>query len=580
MSLDKIQQLVGSVTKSLEDSEKLFTPNLVSKLAKSLETYPSDQTLGAMFRVIGKMKDNNTLFIRRADLKQLYTKLFSRNTKFAELFSEELGPLPTLQGSKLMERDDAAELNPYQVGDQVLANALNSVFDKNQPLKLYSQKLANDAKKSVANTLDTWNLRPSKLEVSDGNDKFLVVRADYETPKGISSIYVPLEIRNNQVVEASIFMGNKGPQDLNHANLKQHLITQAGIKSAVTGTAILGILTNAATEHREISGAELALIRLNASRQTQSAFFDNQIVGQKMAQASQKDVELPKSNEFQSFEKQFTSARGQADFKFGPVAKTAREHVVRELMGCGHKNPQVAVAKVDQDTIFYSVALDAGRVGFTVPVKIANGKIVKPTVLLCNGTVSAFSQEGINELYVNNYNDYKAAAVASPQHELSSGDLLNNIRQALAQDNLPAAEDALNVLAQQDNKTAYLTGFQLLINGLSPLTKEASAEKDEAKKSKTLSELIDEYHANPTHEGMKAIEKAKKELEEQRKSHKKHACSMVLKNASSEHPICGHTGLPMHKVYQDQDGNCRPLYRRGMDETYQGAIFNTSKIFW
>ena len=87
MSLDKIQQIVSSLTKSVEDGERIATPILAAKLAKAVDVYPSDQTLGAMSRVISKMASNNALFIRRADLKQLYNKLFSRNTKFAELFS-------------------------------------------------------------------------------------------------------------------------------------------------------------------------------------------------------------------------------------------------------------------------------------------------------------------------------------------------------------------------------------------------------------------------------------------------------------------------------------------------------------
>jgi hypothetical protein len=535
MSLDKIQQLVGSLTKSVEDSERIPTPILAARLAKAVIAHPSDQTLGAMSRVISKMAANNTLFIRRADLKQLYTKLFSRNTKFAELFQDELGQVPTLQGAKTMERDEAVQVSPYQVGDQILANALQSVFDKHLPVKMYSQPLADHAKVSVATTLDAWNLRPTKLEISDGNDKFLVIRADYETPKGIASIYVPVEIDKNQITEASVFMGNGGPQELNHTSLKSYLTTHAGTKLAIDGTTILEVLTNATAEGREVSDAEIALTKLNATRQGKSEFFVNQVVGQKISEASKKDVELPKYNEFESFEKKFASARGQAEFSFGAeVIKVAGDHLTRELLGYGHKNPQVAVSKTEENTVFYSVALDGGRVGFTVPVKVSNGKIVKPTFMLCNGSVSSFSQEGINQLYVNNHSDYKAAAVASPLHELTSADLLNNIRKSLAEGNLVAAEDALNVLSNGDNKQAYASGFQLFMNGLN-IEKTASAPQA--------------------------------------------TCSLMISSSSSQHAICAHTGLPLHRVYQDKDGNCRPLYRQGMNENYEGAIFNNSKIF-
>lgn len=535
MSLDKIQQLIGSITKTVEDSHKIATPVLAAKLAKCLEEYPHDQTLGAMSRVIEKMASNNTLFICRADLKNLYQKLYSNNTKFAQLFGDELGQSPSEPELTVSVRDDAKNLNPYEVADPILSNALNSVFD-NVPLKMYSQALANKAIKSVNTDLDSWGLKPTSLAISDGSDKFLVIKADYETPKGITSFYIPIEINNNIISEASVFMGNAGPQELNHSNIKQYIISNAGSKLKINGTSILGVLTKAASENRDVSDAELALTRLYASRQGKAEFFQNQIVGQKIAEEAKKDIELPKSDEFVSFEKQFSSPTGVATFKFGPEKiNIARENIVRDLVSLGYKNYQVAVSDHNENTIFYSVSLDGGKVAFTVPVKIANGKINKPTVFLCNGSVSVFDKNNIDSLYVSNESDYKAAAAASPLFGLKPSDLINNIRLAVADGNTSRAEDALNVLANSGDEKAYATGFQIFLQGLSPKTAEASTQC---------------------------------------------SCSMIIKDSKvSQHPICGHTGLPLHKVYQDKEGNCRPLYRRGMDETYEAATFINAKIF-
>lgn len=579
MSFDKMAQLAGSLAQNVQDNERLPTALLNVKLARALQSYPSDQTLGAMSRVIGQMSSNNTSFIRRADLKKLYTKLHSRNTKFAQLFAEELGAMPELQGAKIMPRDDnASEINPYQVGDQILANALNSVFDKNLPLKMYSQPLADQAKTSVARTLNSWNLTPSKLEVAEGNDKFLVIRADYETPKGVSSVYVPIELVGKKVVDAAVFMGNLGPQELNHSTLKSYITAQAGVKSKITASAILNVLTVSATEKREISDAEMALIKLNASRQEQVGLNSTPILGQKFAAAARADVVVSKSAEADTFEAKFASPRGQAEFKFGAeVVKVAREHLTRELTGFGYTNSQIAIAKFDDTTLFYSVALDGGRVGFTVPVKVAGGKISKPTVMLCAGSVSSFSKEGINQLYVSNQSDYKAAAVASPSYNLKPADLVNNIRQALADDNLAAAEDALNVLSMTGNKQAYASAFDLFVNGLS-FKKEASGRcncensdcKHEAAGCKNKAGDKKALYVGALCDGCAEKMPAK--------YMKKGACSMLLKNATSQHPICGHTGLPAHKVYQDKDGNCRPMYRQGQDDTYEVGTFNSTSI--
>lgn len=535
MSLEKLNKLVGSLAKSLDGNEKLATPVLSAKLNKCLKVYPGDQTIGSMARIINKMADNNTLFINKSDFKGLYQKLYSYNTKFAEFFQDELGmniPEVEVINSK---QDESTTIDPYEVGDQVLASALDSVFDKQLPVKMYSKVLAAKAQQSVMSTLDSWNLKPSLINVADGSDKFLIIKADYDTPKGITSFYVPVEISNNKITEASVFMGNSGPQDLNNTNLKTYLTTYAGSKLKIDGSSILSLLTEASSEKREISDAEVALTKLNATRQGKSEFFQNQIVGQKIDAASQKDVELPKYDEFESFEKSFTTPYGVAAFQFGADnLKIARENITRELIGFGYTNPQVTITASDKQTVFYGVSLDAGKVAFTIPIKIVNGKLNKPNIILCNGSALPLCKDSVNTLYINNQTDYKVAAAISPQFGLKPSDLIDNIKVAISNGNHVQAEDALNILASSGNEKAYAQGFQIFLNGLSG--------KTASKKEET-------------------------------------SCSMIVKSSSSQHPMCGHTGLPVHKVYQDKDGNCCPLYRKGMATSYEGAFFNNSKIF-
>lgn len=540
MSFEKIQQLVGSLAKTLEDNQKIATPVLAAKLAKCLEIYPEDQTIGAMSRIIEKMADNNSIFIKKSELKQLYTKLYSRNTKFAKLFSDELGLSETeaterpLAGQKYSSQDSA--INTYEYADPILSNALNSVFDKSIPLKLYSEVLADKAKIAVGSTLDAWNLRPSNLTIDNGNEKFLVIKADYDTPKGVTSFYVPVEVSDNKLAEASVFMGNVGPQELNNTNIKSYLRKFAGSKLKVDGKSILGVLVTATSENREVSAAELALTRLNASRQTKSEFFQDQVIGVKVAEAAAPEIQFPKSDEFKSFEDQFSSPYGQAAFNFGEdKVKIARDIIARELLSFGNKNPQIVVTGSDKNTIFYGVSLDAGTIAFTVPVKISNGKLQKPGILICNGSMSSFDKSGIDKLYLNNQTDYKVAAAASPQFGLKASDLIDNVRSAIAEGNTAKAEDALNVLSNTGDAKAYAIAFNIFVSGLG--SKIANASSEESK------------------------------------------CSLMVKNASSSHMICSHTGLPVNKVYQDKDGNCRPLYRRGMDESYEGASFMNAKIF-
>jgi hypothetical protein len=331
-------------------------------------------------------------------------------------------------------------------------------------------------------------------------------------------------------------MGNTGPEDLNHKTIKAYLTQQAGSTTKVGAKDILSALTSATTSKREVSAAELALTRLNATRQGKSEFAGSPDLwlGLKIEAAPKKDIAVPKEDIFSSFEEQFSTPKGQASFQFGAEKVTAgREHITRELQSFGFSNPQVVVTRSDNETIFYGVSLDTGKTAFTVPIKIAKGKLTKPTVLLCNGSLASFDKAGINSLVSENKIDTKVAAVASTMSTLKPSEVVNNLRQALAEGNLAKAEDALNVLANAGDQRAYETAFQLYMNGMA---------------------------------GAKTVETK---------------CAHTVKTAKavSEHPICAQTGLPTNKVYQDKDGNCRPLYRKGMDESYEGATFINAKIF-
>lgn len=532
MSIEKIKQLVGSMAKTVEENEKLATPFLVAKLATAKEVYPHDQTIGLVHRVLEKMADNNKIFITRQSFRDLYNKHFLVNTKFASVFEEELGNVAPLATPTMAP---TVELNPVKdyEGDAVLNNALASVFN-NEKIRLYSNEVAKKALKKIADSLDMMNLNPTSLIVEDGSDKFIVARADYETPKGKTSIYVPVEVTEGKVSEANCFVGNKGPEDLTYSAVKGYVTSGAGRKLVVTGTQILDVLTKASSENRVVSSAEMALIRLNASRQQQSDFFAGQIVGQNVYASGEKEIELPRSNQTTNFEEKFATASGFAEFMFSDATvKTARDIIIRDLRSFGYSNPQVKVIAADDKSIQYGVTLLGTKVSFKVPVKVLNKVASRPVVLLCKGSVLPFTEESIHSLQVSNMTDSKVAASTSNQSELSAPEMIQNIKDAVAEENYAKAEDALNVLASRGDEIGYATGFDVYMKGIS------------GQSVKTAS----------------------------------HKCDRIVKNSSSKYELCGHTNLPLHKVYTDDQGNCRPAYRQGMDDKFEGAIFMNAKIF-
>ena len=536
MSIDKIAELAVSISKTMDDNQKLAAPLLASKLKRCAENFPNDQTVRMLAHVIGKLADKQ-VFISRGEVKKLYNQFYTRNTKCAKLLEEELGVINNLSTPTLYQRtNESHDVETSQHADSILANALESAFDKTKPLRLYGKEVAEKATFSVKRSLEGWNLKASNVNVEEGDKDFLVIRADYDTPKGKTSFFIPVEVRNDRVTETNVFMCNSGLKELNHVNIKEYLSTHAGTKLRIKAADILTILQKSASTKTEISDAELALARFKSAKQSKNAeVFSGQITGLEIDAPAVADVQLPDLAEKETFASKFDSAQGSASFSFGnEKIQMGANLIVRSLAGFGHRNPQVKVSGYDANTVFYAVSLDAGRVGFTVPVKINAGRVSPPNVILCNGSLSSFSAESINKFQVTNATDNKAAAAASPLYGLKPSDLVNQVREAMLNKNTARAEDALNCIKQSGDAKAYIVAFRIFASGLS-----------------------DEKVA------------VKEEL----------SCKMVVKTSSSQHPVCGHTGLPLHKVYQDEHGNCRPLYRKGMDESYEGAYFMNHKIF-
>jgi hypothetical protein len=531
---DKLISLLAQTAANLDNQEKLALPVLANKLRKIAEVVPHDITVCSLATIFSKMEGNNKLFLSRGELKDLYKKTYVSGTKFAAYFAEELG---NVQNQEQIIRTAASHkettIDPFKgATDAVLSNALSNVFEKKAALKLFSNEVAEKAKKIVKSHLELWNLAPAFLNVPAGNESYLVVQADYETPKGRTSILVPVETSQNKVSYPSHFMSNSGAHELNYAALREYLLDNAGQKLMVSASDVLMALQT--DFDAEASG--MVTQALNKINQEKSVpFFGDTIIGQKMNKEAPPDVHLPQAGLFSSFAEKLENPLGYATLKFGKdLVNTGRDAIVRSLASFGIKNPQMNVSAANETSVIYSVSINGGRLAFNVPVKFASNRVLAPEFLICSGKILPFNQAGLRSLSLSNQKDHAAAASTSPQYGLKPNELIENVRLAMEEGNLEKAEDALNVISESKNLEAYKIAFEIYKNGLS-LKKTASASSSK--------------------------------------------CSRTIKTASSQHPICGHTNLPLHKVYQDEHGNCHPLYRRDMAANYDGAYFMNSKVF-
>ena len=294
------------------------------------------------------------------------------------------------------------------------------------------------------------------------------------------------------------------------------------------------ILTKNAFPEEVVSDAELAFTKLNASKEVGGDF--GSVLGLNLeAKSRNSEISIPKLSESDSFAAKLGESLALINLKFGKDKVDLGRNVIKRFMNdFGYKNAQINVLGADGSSVFYGVSIDDRKTSFKVPVKIESNKVLPPEVLICSGSVAEFKKSSIQDLVLQNQTDFKVAAASSPQYGLKPSELIENVKLAVLEGNLSKAEDALNVIKDSGDNEAYVIAFNEYISGLNSSKKVAN-------------------------DGC--------------------GCSMIVKSASSQHAICGHTNLPLHKVYQDEHGNCLPKYRKNMEANYEGAFFMNSKIF-
>jgi hypothetical protein len=541
MSLYKLNDIVTKAAKAIYDNEKFSVDMLAVKANRLAQQFPMDQTVVGISNFLKRRAEGDALFITRAELKDVYNKLYRSNNKFAEHFVEELA-LPKKTALNKMKRDpnegkDFVSESFEKLADPLLSNALQSAFDTDTPLKRYSAVVAKRAQKTCLHELNKTGIHPKKIDVVAGQSDVLICQATYDTPRGQSYALIPVEVVDDRALIPTMFLSKAGFVSISKDDLKEHLLSTAGKSYKVDVQKLLGVIAEAKNGTPEpMSEVERIVMMAEAAKETPSNHTVNGILYQEVDKltASVKDIEIEQPEEVKEIAARLSSHAGAAEFLLGKKAVDRGRNIIRFLMGkFGHRNCQVSVSDNNSDTIFYSVSIDSST-GFKVPVKVKNGEVVEPTVVLANGNILDFSEEGISTLLAQGVNDTRELAKASPLYKLKPSDLIDQVRVAMLDNDYLKAEDALNVLRHSGDKAAFDTAFKAYRDGLGgkssndvPVTK----------------------------------------------------CAATFKHKHSKHLICSHTNLPVHKVYQDKNGDCHPLYRKKMSETAEGGSFLHSRIY-
>lgn len=528
--LKKLQEAALYLLKTAE-TKKYSVLSLAKKVAAYAEEYPEDNTLVGMASFLDK-RSSKALYIERKELKEVYSRLYTTNNKCAAVLAEELD----LPAAKINTKIANVNHNPESLNevydryvDKDLSNALASALDKDFKYVPFDDKIAKKAEQLCLNSLNFFPTKPNDVSIIGGSKDAILISASYNTPKGKTSMIVPMEIADGKPLFPTAFVSEAGFSDLNEKNISGYIVRTAGKNNTIDSSKVLQVIKlakNGIEAIPEMSEVESIVMRAKL------AHVD--VVNPAFSSKSEPEYVSGitcKADEAQvaAFSHKLAGIDGEAEFVHGKAVNAGRMLIAQKLRGFGHDG-QVKVHDFGENKITYAVKLASGQ-AFKVPVKINKSLPELPKLALASGNVYDFSREGLNEICA--VDDVSLAATTSDFHSLNSSQLIDKVEEFAANANMKGAEDALNVLAQSGDETAYKYAFERYSGYLSGKIARAGA----------------------------------------------HGCTRKIKTANSSGTICGHLNLPLNKVYVDEDGNCAPLYRKNMEHTDSRASFLANKIF-
>ena len=543
-SIQDLKRFVAELSNKLAATDKFFTARLATRLNKAAEQHPHDHTIIQMASFLNKRAGSQGgQLISRGELKRVYDHLWTSNTKCASYLTEEIGVkdtnLPEAPKTTRSPREGESINDLYSRHvDQKLASEFESLFNNGAGYKGFDPRVGKMAEKLVQASLPG----DPTVQAVDGREYAILCQATYETPRGRSSVLIPVEVSAGNAVVPNVFLTPAGFENLTEHNVASHIERTAGKSFRVDANQIFNIIKKAkfgtVEETKvldmmagkkvasELNSVDRAVMLLKA-KTGENGITQDGILYQKV-DAETKGVELPELKQTSSFAERLGSVAGQAEFIFSKTAVNMGGNWIRkELTDFGYSNAQIKVANVTNDSIIYAVSV--GGVGFKVPVKVVNSKVTQPSMVITAGGIEEFSRSGIKNAM--GASDTKASALALGYDVSNPAELIREVEASCQAGDIKRAGEALSALASTGDERATKYAFDIYMQAAN-----GEIKTEAAPKIKTIKI------------GGNVVEAT--------------------------------TGLPVDKVYVDSNGNVQAKYRQHMENTEEGFAggFMNAKI--
>lgn len=479
MDIQEISSLIQKAAAAVNSNEKLALPIVAAKARREAQARPTDTALINASQVLTKMASDRT-FISRDELRQVVERFGASHSKLSAVFADELGKQAERKPQTFVRDSNegmSLDRDYAKFADPILSNALNGAFATTPKEQVYSATDSQRAQRAAYAQLIGIGIEPKDITTFAGREDLIIVQASHETPKGTAFALLPVELREGKAVMPSLFLSRAGFEDLSKEIYQKHIIDTAGKSFKVDGAKLLDVLQRVKKGSQSLcNDVELAAIKV-ASETGTPAIDQNSLLYAQM-EDPHADIQLPKmaATEESKFAETLGKPDGVARFVHGDrVVEAGRAMLVRKFADMGYNSVQVKVDDVEEKKVFYAVAIGTGT-GFKVPVEVSGTMVIPPKVAFAGDMVTAFSKQAIDEVVKSGLGGNKRAlATASPCYDMKPTELLDVVKESVAEGNYIRAEDAINVLGEIDPHAQKVAIAHMMMNMGSELGNDPSS---------------------------------------------------------------------------------------------------------
>lgn len=574
LDINQLLELAKGELIKQQKGQEFLLGDVANITRQAYEKYIDDPVINQFAYVIEQMVDKrgNSALISQAEMTDVYNNLvrLSGNTKFRDVLGIFLLTHPTTKTASYpndfvrMNRVDAenSQLSTNDFIDSKLADALSRAFGGKPETKAYNTKAAEIGKGYVEVELQAIGYKRPRVELIGGDAFTLVYAAHIDTPKGIVSVAIPIEMSSGKLLLPSVFVADDRFEELT-AQKFQSFVERKSVNGDFSVPSVDGItkavkmLTGIEkTASREEFSASLNSFEASEFKErgdmislsTPELFSDKHSLPEpKPYIDTTAKAEMPK--ELAHLAHDFENDLLEAASAFGKnIVQAGKRMVLSELSATGFKNTQIRFGSEDSSSVIYLAAIHTptGPVEIEIPVEMhvkADGTHtpLAPSYFAYDGLIEDFTPEKLQRFAIRRPQPSTGQKIYSTAHSyMTLPELRDEVVKAAMQKDYVSAEMILGTIQERFDEEAYKNA-------------------------------IADYHYILMHDNRVAgIE---------------HSCSKPIKaGQGSIEARCGHFGVPMSKVVIGDDGQCRlrsHIEREKLNPLSEGgAAISSNKMFW